>query len=128
MEADGDSVSELVTKRLLEMLTHLKNLKIWKHSQLGLPDPHADNSESFRIMHHKYDISLKNVFYIIDLAAGIFFKNFALWPNLGYKIYPFNSHHIYGAYSLFFFFGRVIYKFRNFGEIVTPPWLVKFPN
>ena len=24
-------------------------------------------------MHHKYDISLKDAFYIIDLAAGIFF-------------------------------------------------------
>ena len=24
-------------------------------------------------MHHKYDISFKNAFYIIDLAAGIFF-------------------------------------------------------
>ena len=28
-------------------------------------------------MHHKYDIRLKDAFYIIDLGAGIFFENFA---------------------------------------------------
>ena len=26
-------------------------------------------------MHHKYNISLKDTFYIIDLAAGILFEN-----------------------------------------------------
>ena len=27
-------------------------------------------------MHHKYDVSLEDAFYIIDLAAGIFFEKF----------------------------------------------------
>ena len=27
-------------------------------------------------MHHKHDVSLKDAFYIIDLAAGFFFENF----------------------------------------------------
>ena len=43
-------------------------------------------------MHHKYDISLKDAFYIIDFAVGIFLEKFESQENRHICALTFPSH------------------------------------